>query len=473
MVTVTMGHVDALSRDLPVTVHETDDISSCTFTIQEEDMDFYLQATQTRDPVLVKLRTQLETETIDNFDLINGLVYRCITSGLKALYVPEEMEANIIRLIHEKLAHLGCEKCYNQIRLQYWFPGMMRKIRLYIQNCLRCIMHTAPHRALERELHSIPKEPFPFDTVHVDHFGPLPQIINKNNHILVVIVAFTKFIKLYPVNTTSSKEVRSALDKYFAYYSHPRRLISDRGTAFTSKELAEYMLENNIHHIKTAVASPQVNGQVERVNRVMGRMLSKIVEPVNQSNWSKCLTKIEYAVNNSIHSTTKQSPSVLLFGVSQLGSEIEYLTEYLEEKGLCPQSRDLLSIRTNANQLIQESQKTNEIQYTKRSVLPLKFQVGDYVVMKNVDTTVGSNKKLIPKYRGPHVIHRVLVNDRYVIRGVENCQVTQIPYNGVLEASRLKPWVRTRNETAEVVPRRNLHEIDRNPDRGRSEMSIG
>ena len=118
------------------------------------------------------------------------------------------------------------------------------------------------------------KKPLPFDTIHIDHFGPLPHTLNKNKHVLVVIDAFTKFVKLYPVKTTSTKEVCSALDKYFAYYSRPRRLITDRGTAFTSKDFAEYCTHNNIQHIKNAVASPQANGQVERVNRVVSRMLS-------------------------------------------------------------------------------------------------------------------------------------------------------------------------------------------------------
>ena len=163
------------------------------------------------------MRTQLEKEKHDPFELVNGIIYRRIKNDYLALYVPVEMETNIIRLIHEKLSHLGAEKCYDQIRLQYWFPAMMRKIQNYIKNCLRCIMHTPPHRINERELHSIPKKPIPFDTIHIDHFGPLPHTLNKNKHVLVVIDAFTKFVKLYPVKTTSTKEVCSALDKYFSY----------------------------------------------------------------------------------------------------------------------------------------------------------------------------------------------------------------------------------------------------------------
>lgn len=67
--------------------------------------------------------------------------------------------------------------------------------------------------------------------------------------------------------------------------------------------------------------------------------------------------------------------------------------------------------------------------------------MGDLVVMKNVDTTVGVNRKFIPKYRGPYVIQKYVGNDRYEISDTENCQVTQMPYRGIIDSTRLKKWL--------------------------------
>lgn len=184
-----MSHVDALSRT-PQIAH-----------VYEDEIETHLQATQSRDPIILKLRSDLEKHEIEHFELQDGLVYRKMNNNTLALYVPVEMENSIIRLIHEKIGNLGVEKCYKQIRFHYWFPLMRDKITTFIKNCIRCIMHTAPNRINERNLHSIPKEPIPFDTIHIDHFGPLEHTLNKNKHILVVIDAFTKFVKLYAVNT--------------------------------------------------------------------------------------------------------------------------------------------------------------------------------------------------------------------------------------------------------------------------------
>lgn len=197
-------------------------------------------------------------------------------------------------------------------------------------------MYSAPQKPNARTLHSIPKEPRPFHTIHLDHLGPLPSLQSKRKHILVIIDAFTKFVRLYPVLTTSTKEVNAALSKYFDYYSRPVRCITDRGSCFTSKEFSAFLRDKNIDHVKVAVHSPQANGQAERVNRTLTGMLAKLSEPVAHADWVKQLSKIEFAFNNTTNRSIGDTPSRVLFGVNQRGEVVDKLSEYLEEKFLDP-----------------------------------------------------------------------------------------------------------------------------------------
>jgi len=155
------------------------------------------------------------------------------------------------------LEHLGIAKVTDLISKSYWFPCIRKKVGIHI-NCLKCIVFSNKTGKTEGFLHPIPKGTSPFEVFHIDHYGPINSNEKYKKHILVIIDAYTKFTRLYPTKTTSSREAIEALQNYFRSY---RR--SDRGSCFTSKELEEFVVQNNVMHVKIATASPQANGQVK------------------------------------------------------------------------------------------------------------------------------------------------------------------------------------------------------------------
>jgi len=207
-------------------------------------------------------------------------------------------------------------------------------------------------------------------------------------------------VKLFPVNSTSTREVTASLSKYFKFYSRPRRIISNRGSCFTSSEFNEFLAERNIGHIKLATCAPQANGQVEIVTTTM---LGKFNNPIIQADWYKLINKVEHAINNSFKNI------------------------------------DLKDIRDIANLKTVEPQKRNEVIKAAKQKAPSEYSVGDFLAIRNIDVTPGTCTKLAPKYRGLYKINRVFDNDRYEVTDIDNCQLTQLPYKGILEAARLKP----------------------------------
>lgn len=207
----------------------------------------------------------------------SGLLYRKEKDDL-LFYVPQNMEGNILFNYHNQMGHVGIDKTTEIIQKNYWFPNMRTKVKEHIANCLKCIAYSPPSGKVEGILHSIPKGNVPLDTLHIDHLGPIDKECHVKKYVFLVVDAFSKYVKLYATKSTASKEVIKSLKDYFANYSKPRVIISDRGSSFTSQEFESFVRERDIKHILIATGSPQSNGQVERVNRVLIPMLSKLVD---------------------------------------------------------------------------------------------------------------------------------------------------------------------------------------------------
>ncbi|KAK9693097.1 hypothetical protein QE152_g34438 [Popillia japonica] len=102
--------------------------------------------------------------------------------------------------------------------------------------------------------------------------------------------------------------------------------------------------------------------------------------------------------------------------------------------------RNLEVERAEAEEKIMTNQTKNEENYNKHRRKAKEYKVGQYVMISNVDSTSGANKKLIPKYRGPYQIKTKLPNDRYVVTDIPGFQQTQIPYDSILDVTRLTPY---------------------------------
>ena len=210
----------------------------------------------------------------------------------------------------------------------YWFPVMRNKVKKYIESCLKCLVYS-PHSGKKEELHSMPKGEIPFVQLHVNHYSPLEKTSRGHKYIFEVIDGFSKFIKLYPCKTTDANEVCKHLSTYFTTYSQPIRVISDRGSCFKSATFKEFLEFRAIHLNLFATSTPKANSQIERrSNRDITPMLAKISSATNK--WDTVLHEVEYAINNTLHKSIRNTPSQLLFGVDQRGKLRDELCVYLE-----------------------------------------------------------------------------------------------------------------------------------------------
>lgn len=204
----------------------------------------------------------------------SGVLYREI-DGKELLVIPKLMQFDVIKEAREK-GHFGSDKTEQLLKRQYWFPNMSDKVKKIVNNCVKCVLAERKRGKSDGLLNPIDKKATPLDTYHIDRLGPMPSTKKAYNHIFVVVDAFTKFVWLYPTKTTTADETISKLKNQATTFGNPRRVISDRGAAFTSNAFQEYCKSENIEHVLITSGVPRANGQVERINRVIIPVLTKL-----------------------------------------------------------------------------------------------------------------------------------------------------------------------------------------------------
>lgn len=83
-------------------------------------------------------------------------------------------------------------------------------------------------------------------------------------------------------------------------------------------------------------------------------------------------------------------------------------------------------------------------------------------MIRNVITTPGVNQKLLPKYKEPYIVNKVLDLDRYLVSDIEGFQLNQKPFSGIIAPDRMKPWIKPINNESEqddVQHGRDDHEV--------------
>ncbi|GFS60138.1 hypothetical protein TNCV_2826601 [Trichonephila clavipes] len=277
------------------------------------------------------------------------------------------------------------------------------------------------HRAGSRMKHvdalsryPVMMESIALSTYHVDFIGPLPSTNKSYQHIFTVVDAFTKFTWLYPIKTVSAESALEKLKQQQKTFGNPIRIISDKGSAFTSKLFNDYCDEENIQHLQIATGVPRGNGQVERIHRTLIPVLTKLSLD-DSTKWYKYVDRLQRILNSTICYSTKWTPFELLVGTKMRNKEDILIKDLLVEeiaKELLEQSEFL---RNDAKKNIETLQSENRKTYNRRKKAPL-YKEDDLVAL--LRTQFGTGLKLRPKFLGPYKVTKVNSKDRYEVEKV-------------------------------------------------------
>lgn len=410
-----MKHTDALSRSVAVITSLKDGI------IQAQENDEGLKA----------IKTILNEKQYDDFWIENGVLYK---GNQKQLVIPRSMEKEIINRVHSN-GHFGKTKMKELLSRDYYIRDIDKKIDEFMLSCIPCLLAHRKEGKQEGFLNPIEKDSIPFDTLHIDHVGPLTETKKQYNYILTVIDAFTKFVWLFPTKTTSSSETLKRLQIHQQAFGNPRRIITDRGTAFTSRDFQSYCEEENILHVKITTGVPRGNGQVERVHRIIIPILTKLCVE-NPSVWYKHVSRVQRALNSTFQRGINTTPFELLMGTKMRNREDVEILSLLQEEIISEFNESRENLRMQAKEQILKIQDENRKHFNKNRKESIKYAEGDLVAIKR--TQFGPGLKLKPKYLGPYKVVKCNRNDRYHVEKADS--TAEGPIRTSSSADQMKRW---------------------------------
>jgi transposase InsO family protein len=412
-----MGHADALSR-----------APARSLLVQT---DARIAGMQQQDEWIRRI-TSGEQPLPDGVVSDGGILYKQ-QDGKRLLVVPTQAAQQLIQEIHGQ-GHFGARKMKVEFEKKYYVPRFEQLARQCLQNCIHCLMVENKTGRGEGFLQPIPKGEGPMETWHIDHLGPLPSTSKRYEYILSVVDGFSKFTWLFPVKRTAVDEALKKLEVLADVFGYPRRIVADRGAAFTSGRFRNFCECNGIelHHITTGV--PRGNGQVERVHRVVIAVLSKL-SLEDPGKWYQKVPAVQRYLNASFHRAVRASPFKVMFGVEMKINEELQITEVIEDEVRAAHERSLNSIRASARHSIRTIQRENQRNYDKRRRPAVRYQVGDVVFIKK--TQFGVGQKLRAKYLGPYTVVEDQGRNRYVVSKVDDS--TEGPKRTTTSADLMKP----------------------------------
>jgi hypothetical protein len=309
----------------------------------------------------------------------NGVLYRknyVTAGGDDLLVVPKHLVPDVLFLAHDSPAggaHLGITKTASKIRKLYYWDRMMTEIEKYVKSCPDCQTGKRRIGPPVGLLQSI-KVNKPFDLVGMDMLGPFKKSEDGNRFVVAVIDYGTKYLETKAIPTGSAEEIAQFLLRdVYCRHGIPRQILSDRGTAFKSRLVAEITEAFGAKQLFSTAFRPQTNGLVEHINGVLAQMISLYVNTA-QTDWNKYLPIVTFVYNTAQQATTKQTSFYLLTGREAIIPLDTVLRPEVELEEIKEIMQRLDSVRKNAVDMNNREQRGKKRNTTRDVLMLILFQ---------------------------------------------------------------------------------------------------
>ena len=365
------------------------------------------------------------------------------TGSYLQFLVPRRMKCELMEQMHNSImsGHLGRKKTREKTLQRFYWFGLRDDVNSWVAKCHNCGAIKTPNKAAKAPLGSMPVGA-PLDRLSTDILGPLPETPRGNRFILVVSDHFSKWIEIFAVPDFTAKTcAEKILNEVIARFGCPYDLHTDQGRNFESEIFSELCRMLEIRKTRTSAGNPRCNGQTERFNRTLVRMIKAYLKG-QQREWDRNLGCLAAAYRATVHESTGLTPNLLMLGREvRLPAEVMFGSSTNRDCEISTYGEyvDILKSRMQhahdvARKHLESAAKRHKDTYDAKLAFH-QYKVGDFIWF----LTDGGQLHIAPKlrcpYEGPYLVVERHNSLNYTI------QLDAQGRKRVVHHNRLKPYL--------------------------------
>ncbi|KAI2647274.1 Retrovirus-related Pol polyprotein from transposon 17.6 [Labeo rohita] len=427
-------------------------VSGSSSFAKEQHADDRLKHCWTQVKIIEGQEAQPGPHTLPYFVVQNGLLY-CVAQRRgeekQLLVVPKTKTETVLELAHSHplAGHLGIHNTTQRIRDRFHWPGLEAEVRRFCEACPTC-QKTSPRKPPPSPLIPLPIIEVPFERIGMDLVGPLPKSARGHEHILVIVDYATRYPEAVPLRKAMAKNIAHELFLLFSRVELPSEILTDQGTPFMSRLMADLAHLLKVKQVRTSVYHPQTDGLVERFNQTLKQMLRRVAAE-DKKDWDLMLPYVLFGVREVPQASTGFTPFELLFGRQPRGlldvareawerqpAPLRTVVEHVREM-----RERIERVMPLVKKHLTKAQQAQQRHYN-RPAQPREFHPGDRVMVLVPNAAC----KFLATWQGPYTVTEKIGPVTYRVRQPGRRRAEQLYHINLL-----KRWVGTREQLAALA----------------------
>ena len=366
----------------------------------------------------------------------DGVLYVQVFNGWK-LVVPNNLEARMNLLYefhdHPLAGHMGFVKTLRQILEVFYWEGLRDFVKKYVDTCTRCQASKSLTQKPAGLLQSLQIPTTRWEHLSMDFITGLPLTAEGHDAIMVVVDRLSKMAHFIPTTAkaTANETADLFVKEILRLHGVPQTIVSDRDPRFISKFWEAFTKRLDIKRCLSSSFHPQSDGQTERTNQTIERMLRTFIQ-TDQSQWERLLPALELAFNTTPNASTGLSPFQVITGENpRTGKSYELLTYYKTP----PMQKQFKMWVARAIKHLACAQRKQQ-KYANAHRREVTYQVGDQVWLATSHLPTEGCRKFKERFIGPFPVVEVISPVAYKLE-----LPPTINTHPVFHVSLLKPYI--------------------------------